>query len=127
MLQHESSHGPRVVSLLPQAISSIKKTASDTLAGTAPMSHYLGLDPMAPRFSSVSCQVILQRPESPSGSSDIKYNILPLHGKCSLLFYKQRLILWETTGTASIPAAQLQFPAQSHAKARLAVKSHDNQ
>lgn len=32
--------------------------ASDTLAGTAPMSHHLGLDPEPSRLSSVSCRVI---------------------------------------------------------------------
>lgn len=60
------------------------KNTSDILAGTAPTSHYLGLDPMPARFSSVSCKVILHGTESPSGGSNSVYNSLPLtaHALC---------------------------------------------
>lgn len=124
-LQHESSYGLRVVFLLPWIIFSTNITSPPHQIPYQVQHPCSNTWEWTPRpLSSVSPKVILHRTESPSGGSNRLYN----YNKYSFLFYRQqRLMLWEMTGTASTPAAQLWFSAQSHTRARLAVKPHDNQ
>lgn len=115
-LQGEPSHSPRGIILLPWAVSSIKK---HTIRYSGRYSSHIPVLQAGPH------PIPVHTPELQSQFTIARNNV-PLC-KCSLLPYRQhRLTLWGLTGTASIPVAQLCFPAQSQAKARLAVTSHDN-
>lgn len=99
MVLHQSfyCHGP---------FSPLKK-ASDTLAGTAPMSHYLGLD-LSPLDSVLWAAELFPRDWVSLWQLQQRTEQSATYGKCSWLFYRQqRFMLLRTTGRASIPAAQL--------------------